>query len=296
MITEDYVSFETAKLLKEKGFDGKCYKVWVHYTSSTPALWAAPAFVEGETTVDRESVESEERIWNLIYRDSENKNHGYLAPTIQMAMKWLREVHNIHIAVIVAYHHVPRRYEAHIMKLENVDDFILHQQVDFATYEQACEAAIKYCLENLINNDKNDECEDNADEPLAITVEQDLGQVLMNSLCALLPYGVIVLDEPAEQRGKLWSVSHDYMVSYESDVSEELERQSIFNVRCYLRSMSSMTEEEQSEYDKLQYLGRGDLAQGVEKIDWLNAHHFDYRGLIKKGRALEAPVDMYKTE
>ena len=86
------------------------------------------------------------------------------------------------------------------------------------------------------------------------------------------------------------------MVSYESDVSEELERQSIFNIRCYLRSMSSMTEEEQSEYDKLQYLGRGDLAQGVEKIDWLNAHHFDYRGLIKKGRALEAPVDMYKTE
>ena len=65
-------------------------------------------------------------------------------------MKWLREVHKIHIAVIVAYHHFPRRYEVHIMKLENIDDFILHRQIDFASYEEACEAAIKYCLENLI--------------------------------------------------------------------------------------------------------------------------------------------------
>ena len=72
------------------------------------------------------------------------------APTLQLAMKWIRKVYNIHVTAIVAYHHIPRRYEAHIMKLENIDDFILHQQVDFASYEEACEAAIKYCLENLI--------------------------------------------------------------------------------------------------------------------------------------------------
>lgn len=29
-------------------------------------------------------------------------------------------------------------------------------------------------------------------------------------------------------------------------------------------------------------------------FDWLNAHHFDYRGLIEKGLALEAPEEMYK--
>jgi hypothetical protein len=33
---------------------------------------------------------------------------------------------------------------------------------------------------------------------------------------------------------------------------------------------------------------------GHSTIDWLNAHHFDYRGLIEKGLALEAPEDMYK--
>ena len=116
MITEDYVSFETAKLLKEKGFDWEC---------ETRKFYPEPDY-------DQESTD------------------GVSTPTLQMAMKWLREVHNIHIAVIVAYHHIPRRYEAHIMKLENIDDFILNQQVDFASYEEACEAAIKYCLENLI--------------------------------------------------------------------------------------------------------------------------------------------------
>ena len=30
-----------------------------------------------------------------------------------------------------------------------------------------------------------------------------------------------------------------------------------------------------------------------ELVDWINAHHFDYRGLIEKGLALEASKDMY---
>jgi hypothetical protein len=34
----------------------------------------------------------------------------------------------------------------------------------------------------------------------------------------------------------------------------------------------------------------------VNVIDWFNAHHFDYRGLIERGLALEAPKGMYKTK
>ena len=33
---------------------------------------------------------------------------------------------------------------------------------------------------------------------------------------------------------------------------------------------------------------------GLEQINWLNSHHFDYHGLISKGLALEAPEGMYK--
>jgi hypothetical protein len=38
----------------------------------------------------------------------------------------------------------------------------------------------------------------------------------------------------------------------------------------------------------------GEYVPTLETFDWLNAHHFDYRGLIEKGLALEAPEGMYK--
>ena len=53
----------------------------------------------------------------------------------------------------------------------------------------------------------------------------------------------------------------------------------------YLRPMSSMTEEEEKEYHD----ARSDYYDDLGTYDWLNAHHFDYRGLIEKGLALEAP-------
>lgn len=76
----------------------------------------------------------------------------------------------------------------------------------------------------------------------------------------------------------------------------------------YLRPMSSMTEEEKREYNLFFFgtepLGCDFSAYAVEHltlydfdaanlIDWLNAHHFDYRGLIEKGLALEAQEGMY---
>ena len=49
--------------------------------------------------------------------------------------------------------------------------------------------------------------------------------------------------------------------------------------------MSSITEEEDKEW--------WEQHKDYESVDWLNAHHFDYRDLIEKGLALEAPKDMY---
>lgn len=65
------------------------------------------------------------------------------------------------------------------------------------------------------------------------------------------------------------------------------------DIKPYLRPMSSMTEEE---YDQLYIDSRvkedsddilDALANDMDAIDWLNAHHFDYRGLIPKGLAIE---------
>ena len=79
----------------------------------------------------------------------------------------------------------------------------------------------------------------------------------------------------------------------------------------YLRPMSSMTEEEKKEwhatfdsvYDLVpggdpdnenDYDDNWHEEPGIESYDYLNAHHFDYRGLIPMGLALEASEDMYK--
>ncbi|MBQ7662470.1 MAG: hypothetical protein IJS48_03765 [Prevotella sp.] len=77
-------------------------------------------------------------------------------------------------------------------------------------------------------------------------------------------------------------------------------------VKPYLRPMSSMTEEEEKEYRKTMdkythklYPDSADFSEHTEyswtteTFDFLNAHHFDYRGLIPKGLAIEAPEDMY---
>lgn len=63
----------------------------------------------------------------------------------------------------------------------------------------------------------------------------------------------------------------------------------------YLRPMSSMTDEEREEY--IQFIGEINgcayFIDPISQMDWLNKHHFDYRGLIEMGLAIEAPEGMY---
>ena len=69
------------------------------------------------------------------------------------------------------------------------------------------------------------------------------------------------------------------------------------DVKPYLRPMSSMTEEEKEPYYKtLVYTPEGRPCMFEKSFDWLDANHFDYRGLIEKGLALEAPEGMYKND
>lgn len=58
-------------------------------------------------------------------------------------------------------------------------------------------------------------------------------------------------------------------------------------VRPYLRTMSSMTNEEEEEYDRLNVYELGLFPHTEEAFDWLLEHHFDFMGLIPKGLAIE---------
>ena len=128
MITEDYVSFEMAKLLKEKGFDEFTQKWYLKY--------------KGEYSL-------------ASWGSAEHTDDSIDVPTLQMAMKWLRERHNIHPNIVVevfgpyALYKIDRIFDGNEEKWvdfkndENISDL-------YNTYEEACEAVIKYCLENLI--------------------------------------------------------------------------------------------------------------------------------------------------
>lgn len=125
MIEEDYVSFETAKLLKEKGFDEPCFALY------NP---------EGELILCG---------IRLSNTQVERVPGSYSAPTHQMAMKLLREVHNIHIKInLDSFDGINPIYEALYDDVTNIriDNFIDYGD----TYEEACETAIKFCLEHLI--------------------------------------------------------------------------------------------------------------------------------------------------
>lgn len=86
----------------------------------------------------------------------------------------------------------------------------------------------------------------------------------------------------------------------EKDIVYKIEV-SVDNVKPYLRSMSSMTLDEIYEFRKFSSSVKDpdkiwESIPNYAAIDWLNKKMFDYRGLIEKGLALEAPKGMYKTE
>ena len=116
-------------------------------------------------------------------------------------------------------------------------------------------------------------------------------QLLLKDLCARLPYGVKIQRDNVYNADKKVVETLDFRL-----IADNVEYDAIegLNIKPYLRPMSSMTEEELQELNDVFY--NCNTEYRIEAQDWLNAHHFDCRGLIEKGLALEAPKGMYKTE
>ena len=134
-------------------------------------------------------------------------------------------------------------------------------------------------------------------------------KLLLVDLCGRLPYGVVVNYngllqplfgiEPTQHfqiiLDNALDGEHNGLVYVSLDVGE--------NPKPYLRPLSSMTKEELHEVQEI--LGKGveireDFILSIDSsmnsftylelqavFDWLNAHYFDYRGLIEKGLAIE---------
>lgn len=123
MIEETYCSFEVAKLLKEKGFDEDCYQKY----DDTGYL----------------------SLNNIGYINSEKPSEDFyaLAPTQQMAMKWLREVHYLWIDIDPLTNH---KWTWSIWFMNDPKLKMGESSQVISTYEDAVEASLAYVLENLI--------------------------------------------------------------------------------------------------------------------------------------------------
>lgn len=117
MIIEDYVDFKTAKLLKERGFDGECKKYYELGGLLTNTYYGSEYMTNG--------------------RLSKNE---YLAPTHQMVLKWLRSK-NIFIDIF--------HYNSNMAPFVwLIFAYNVNKPQPTKTYEKATENAIKYVLEN----------------------------------------------------------------------------------------------------------------------------------------------------
>ena len=124
---------------------------------------------------------------------------------------------------------------------------------------------------------------------------QEDKELLLKDLCARLPYRVKI-------EFTWWVMDEGTcdITTLEPDHIEQIRNDEVGNaeIKSYLFPMSSMTDEQKEEYYILcdfvptYHHEVGDIIEDAydnwESIDYLNAHHFDYRGLIEKGLAIDA--------
>ena len=111
-------------------------------------------------------------------------------------------------------------------------------------------------------------------------------ELLLKDLCARLPYNPLV-----EYKGESYNVlgiAHGRVLLCKpfSSITEK-DCPLVEEVKPYLFPLSSMTDEQENEFQSLNGWNKCVFPQTEEAFDWLNAHHFDYRGLIEKGLAID---------
>ena len=115
---------------------------------------------------------------------------------------------------------------------------------------------------------------------------QEHKELLLKDLCARLPYGIKFLRES-------WNYEWDQELSVievleDIDKDGYINRTKVYNVediKPYLFPLSSMTEEQEKEW---LYTLSSDYHITYDTVDWCNKNHFDHRGLIPIGLAIDA--------
>lgn len=118
---------------------------------------------------------------------------------------------------------------------------------------------------------------------------QEDKELLLKDLCARLPYGVKVNNE-THGDFNIFGIVENFVFVRNEVYTDGFD---IEKIKPYLFPMSNMTEVQEIEYDAtfatIRYEdGINDSAMTYKSFDWLNKNHFDYRGLIPMGLAIDA--------
>ena len=127
-------------------------------------------------------------------------------------------------------------------------------------------------------------------------MNQEEKKLLLIDLCARLPYDNTYVQYTGDVPTGLGAVKLNHEII---KIIETLPEELNITVKPYLRPMSSMTEEEKENYYNLctkvwdVHIDDYWYYDNYKSYDWLNAHHFDVRGLIEKGLAIDSTNKYY---
>lgn len=120
---------------------------------------------------------------------------------------------------------------------------------------------------------------------------QEDKELLMKDICARLPYGVcykhLTWDD---ERGEECIAAQIYSINSDGYVKNCYDDETVYidDVRPYLFPLSSMTDEQEKEYNDLNCYELGCFPHTEAALDYLIKNQFDFRGLIPKGLAIDA--------
>ena len=121
-------------------------------------------------------------------------------------------------------------------------------------------------------------------------MKQEDRQILLKDLSSRLPYGVfcnIGLDYPLQLQSLFVDKLDGILLDFYKDGKDY--QVYLGEVKPYLFPLSSMTKGQKYEYQYITERWMYDPAYSIsDSTDWLNKNHFDYRGLIEKGLAIDA--------
>lgn len=157
---EQIVSFEVAKLAKEKGFNGKCiayYNTFKDITFNSITDWeytTKQCLLGSDAPLEtyKVGIARAEYLFKSMNSEESHKKSLWDAPTQSLLQRWLRETHNIHVFVASDYNYSLNKiiYYSRIREIDLIEKEVKEEWGNSCnTYEEALEVGLLNALKSI---------------------------------------------------------------------------------------------------------------------------------------------------